>query len=335
MNWIAIVMVSWTCGATAEPPQSALRIQDARLETSTEGGDAKTRFVAVAVNELDEPVEALDIGLLLGREDVTLNTAQVADIYAGKLVEGFHYQRFTMAQVIPARERAMISHPVQVPSDSAPQLFAHLLGYELSILSEASLLKLLDSRAAADETAVLQSLGFVLQGGAWQLKADRLKPDPTMLSWLEKLDADWPLKPTLRDLKQLCVGAIAASLEDSAASRNRLQMVAERGDIERFDEPLQLLRTARLTSTPLASPLAFVMPDEPATMAGVLGVMMQPGWSLASPPAPAPETKLVEQPSRAEPFAGWIGWLGLLLGLFVLFCYRRLRGAGSTVGQQE
>ncbi|MEC9464970.1 MAG: hypothetical protein VX834_04245 [Myxococcota bacterium] len=327
MNWIAIVVAAWSLGAEGKKPEPAVRIQDARVETQVEQGETRSKLVAVVINELDEAIQGVDLGVIMSPVGTQLSPEELVRIYGGESQARVYQHRLLVDAEISGKARVLISEPLELPEDPDLQLSAHLLGYRLSTVSELTLLRLLESRVAADEMAVVESLGLRWKGTRWLRDKEPSVSMRVALSWLDKLDADWPLKPSLRDLKQLCVAALAASLDGSEVNRERLRGLSRRRGIAWFDEPLQLLRTARLTSTPLQSPLAFVVPDGPTTMAGLLKAMGEPDFRFEEGLVRQEHTAVpvVTQPKRAAPMAAWIGWLVLVLGLLALFCYRHVR----------
>jgi hypothetical protein len=336
MNWMAIVIASWVLPTTVEGPTAALRLESARLEMVERAGQSGVRFAAVVVNELDETVNSLDIGIAIGLEEPRISLQDLPSIYAGRQIDGVDYQRVAIVTEVVGHSRVAVSQPVNLSHVGRHQFFSHLLGYGLLDPTQATLLRLLESRVAADEMAVVGSLGLSFHEGQWQVEPEMSSVRAKAAQWLDVMDADWPLKPTLRDLKQLCVGALAASLDGSEKSRAKIRHMAERSGIEWFDEPLQLLRTARLVSTPLESPLAFLIPDEPVTMAAALTALADGGIELveALPPEPGVEQLAAEDlgPGRVPASGGWGWWIAVALGLMTLFCYRRMRGPESGEG---
>ena len=206
--------------------------------------------------------------------------------------------------------------------------FVHLLGYRPEIVSRELLDRLLKSRLAADEMAVAQSLGLYFHHKSWRKKSlEQAEAQSQFEIWKKAMEGEWSLKPSLVDLKRLCVAALGLHLNGSTEALELIEKAGKRDGIQRFDEPLQLIRTARLASSPLESPLAFLIPAEAATMAAVLEELtsgeMRFRATVVESLAPVREPQPQPQPKRAPVSQVWGWWCAIALGLVGLFCYRR------------
>ena len=137
-------------------------------------GQSVFRFEATAKNSLDIPLSGIDIGVVYASDEAALESIEPSNLYSDesaiKIGVSTIALRLLISQAIPAQSSSRIRWEIpsfQALQDSPvkPRAFvSHLLGYRFANNPLALMDTLVQNDSAADEWAVMESLGQVPSG---------------------------------------------------------------------------------------------------------------------------------------------------------------------------
>jgi hypothetical protein len=263
-----------------------------------------------------------DSGLV--QAELTLNNQLSSEVDAVELelacvgtTEGLQWSSAGRRTIgLAAGAKVSVFFSVRGPGFVPSQCSAKLLGYHLNVMTASLMKMLLATGFSADERAALVGAGE----SKGLLNQELEKPSPEV--------------PGVEAVLVKLLGWYANALEPAGGSWGN----EKADDLARFDQPLQVVLSARERGTNYSSPIAFVLPSGASTMKQVLD-----GFRKKSPKriellkefstqSPAPE----KSPESVEPASFYKKLsFGLILGiiLWTLWNWRRRsrKGVSSDV----
>jgi hypothetical protein len=261
----------------AQTSMGAVRLTQQRIKIEHTNTDVMLHFSGQVTNTLSVALRSLRLGILLAADEPMLRQADAAALYR-QLPTTLDARVRAIDQIvavsIPAQADKAIEFRVMLDaSQPSPQAFAtHVLGYDLDDISADVLFELLATQTAADELAAVQALE--LNGDAVaRLQARRrwagrqAQVAPALVAELNRAIAARPSESeTFRRIFAVrAVGVLGADGGERA-----LRDLLRHPDLDRFDEPLQVLRIARAAGAPLETPLAFALASRSQRMVDVV-----------------------------------------------------------------
>ena len=272
--------------APAEAPAGNVSLSHQRAQLDLTTSAPALRFSATAHNELPVRVESVRVGILFAASGSALAAADASALYRrGAAKPGAAVGVVDRAAPVVVPPGSAVAFELAIPLDGPapePQAFrTHVLGYTLSEASATLLLGLLDTQAAADEVAAVSFLA--LDGDAPARLAVRRRWGKTaelVRGFAAELERPIPERPSERDTFRRLFAARALGVLGGRVSARALRKLAADSGLERFDEPLQVLRIARLMGSRLETPLAFAIPPGAQRMADVVGLAIEDAVGL-------------------------------------------------------
>ncbi len=345
------------------PQFITLSHQHAGMEPASPEGSAQIYFGFNVHNDLPVAISSVQVGLLFADAP---GIESFAGLDAGRLYAQTTHARAVKNVVVVRQRLPVLISPGQVESVRfvipmhlgwpEPQSFqTHVLGYTLEHVDGPVLIRLLQTDRAADEVAATNALS--LPNAHWKAEglAESLRAVVTI-----------PLskEPPQAEVLQRLFGFLALGRTGHGESCEILGRYANRPGLAAYDENLQVIRSARFVSSPIETPLAFLLPDELRTMADVVNFSadlcrnpkpLRLSASVPAPSNPAPQqdppqqsgdsnipdtAELVEldstQPeSESEGIGSWhyIGLSGVLVFISLLMVFRWY--TGRAIGRKS
>lgn len=321
--WLFVItaLIPWMFpGETAEG-LVALSDQRAVIDPDAEGGPLLT-FTATAHSRAPAPVEVVDIGILFGDEADALAGVNAAAAYRDPpLRPAIGVERRQVPVTLPAGGSVPVELAVRFPAKRAPPVafLVHVLGYRLAQVRASDLFLLLRTGAAPDEVAAVTALGLDQGPSGKRAARLRLAGDSDLVADLVAyLAAPIPERPTHGDTLTRVFAVLSLGVLGGDEARRALDGLASRPLLSALDEPLQVLRATRLSTSRLEAPTAFAIPVEARVMSDVVALAIRDleGWPETIEPVgelEATEAEVLDPPAR--------DWLALVAafgaGLFV------------------
>jgi hypothetical protein len=271
-----------------------------------------------ARSSLDVPVDGVQVGLLFAETPEALQGMDPSRLYRqGAPSPEVGVVRHAAPIELPPRGVVTAAFDVAVPVGAPrPAIFvSHVLGYGLADVDAATLFALLGTRAAADEVAAVGAFGLTGDAAARAAARRRWAHKAALRADLAaSLLAPIPPRPSQGEAFRRVFAVRALGVLGGPAAVDTLQELQRRPGLEAFDEPLQVLRIARVSGSTLETPLAFAVPETCRRMRDVVDAALADTGALddVEPPpvavAPVPPAP-VEPPWWQEPQA----W-GVLVG---------------------
>jgi hypothetical protein len=285
--------------------------QSAQVDT---GAVVTLELRARVVSTLPVAVRAVRLGVLYARDQAALTGVDAASLYRRGSAAGAESQvgvvdrRVEVALGPRGDARLELTVPIP-PGGPPPEVFqTHVLGYELAELSPGVVFELLSTQAASDEVAAVQAFGLDGERDArlaarrrWASRAADLVP-----GFVRELERPVAERPTEADTFRRVLAVRALGVLGGTAAERALRQHREDVGLSRFDEPLQVLRIARVVGSPLETPLAFAVPADVQRLAELYTVALGDCASLeigtaAGPAAPDAAPAAGSRASSAPP----------------------------------
>ncbi len=279
------------------------------LDVST--GTPQLRFELKAQNNLPVPVREIEVGILFAGAEAALKDIDAGKLYQSEAQAGRQVGalRVHVAVELPAQgEAPVVIHRPLAAGEPEPRAFrTHVLGYRLAALSAPLLLELLASEVAADEVAVVDTLALAGTAAEKRTARKQWAQTPNLVAALvEQAGADPGSAPshalTLR--RVFAVRALGVLGGEQALSA--LKGLLRDPRLNAFDEPLQVLRVARVVGSPLETPMAYAVPPHAHRMHDVVAAALDDAVGPREDPPPAPtratgDSGHVAAPSQTPP----------------------------------
>ncbi len=267
------------------------------------------RFSVLIKSGLSVPVEGVRIGVLFANTAGPLEKAEAAALYRkGTSPQGEVgvIDSHVKVKVQPEGEAPVVLEIPLKPGDPEPRAFVtHVLGYDLGAVKGALLLQLLSTEAASDEFAAVSALGLLGDHAARQSARRRHGPDAELHGIL-RAEATHPVpaRPSETETFRRVYAIRGLGVLGGAQARQALEEVQKLQGLERFDEPLQVLRIARLVGSPIETPLAYSIPRDIQGMRQLVELALKDVGALAaadeSTAEPTTAVAQVDAPPPAE-----------------------------------
>ena len=263
------------------PPAGSVTLSEQKGVVESHGSESILRFSARVSNTLPVALRAIRVGFLLASDEETLQKLDATALYrhdGPQLAANVGVVNERVVLAVPAKSERQLELTVHLAGNgSDPHAFVtHVLGYELADLSTRMLFDLLATQAASDEVAAVQAFG--LSGGSDErLQARRrwLARTPELMPGLvAELDRVVPDRPSESEAFRRVFAARAAGVLGGDAAERALRRALRDPGLARFDEPLQVLRIARVLGSSLETPLAFALPAEARRMNDVVAAAL-------------------------------------------------------------
>ena len=267
--------------ALCASPKPLVSVHSHAAQWVEANGQSVFRFEATARNTLDIPLTGIDIGVVYASDESALESIEPSDLYrdeaAIKIGVSTIALRLFIPQSIPAKSSARIQW--EIPSSQAlrasavkPRAFvSHLLGYRFATNPLTLMDTLVQTDSAADEWAVMESLGLVPSGRSLFDARESWKQMRGRLDTLTQLfKTDLPVAPKQAIVSQWVIRVLALGVMGGDRALAVLSDLEKRRDLTHLDEGFQILRLARLTKSIYESPLAFSFPTPTANIRDLL-----------------------------------------------------------------
>jgi hypothetical protein len=324
-----------TPGKASEGITSGVQL---RSHSATWEDDALHFEVEVA-NGLPEAVTSLEIGVVYAASREALKGLAPVMLYPPDR------RLFSGEGVVAIRERVAVSLGAgesrriefQRPlagkggvEGGVPAAFvSHLLGYTLKDVSAAGLLRLLNTRAAADEWAACNALGLLSEGLSPGDARRVLREDAAFVATLRALlKTPLPSPPPAETAMRWVFGVLALGAHGGDDAAKLLGELRRREDLALLDEEFHVIRLAGLSRSIFETPLAMTFPESVVTVAELVDFSMKrAGAAFVESPA---SKKAPVAPVAHEWLPGWLAWgVALVSGLALLsgaYSYSKKRG---------
>jgi hypothetical protein len=300
LHFAAVVLA--TTFARVPTDGSGLTLDGQRGELDVSGKQPRLRFSVLAKNKLPVAIERIRVGVIYAEDGEILRKLDAAQVYKNKDQGGTAYGVVDqeVAAVVGAggEVEVHLEVPVREGGPSPRSFVTYVLGYTLGAVHAPVLLDLLGTDAASDELAAVTALA--LTGAPFEQLAVRQRlheRQDLLIDFVAEVTRTVPERPSERDTLRRVFAVRALGVLGGADARAALARLREESTLSRFDEPLQVLRIARLVGSRLETPLAFAVPAAANTMADLVGTAMADVDELAKAPA---KTETDSEPPPAE-----------------------------------
>lgn len=325
--------LAWIAGAS---PEALVVLGEPRVQLFADETPARLRIEVSAESSAPLGVTELELGVLFAASADAIASAPAAVLYEAGSTDGVGVWRRRVAANITPGGSSVVSWSGAAPAGAPqPRAFAmHVLSYRLAQVSADALLSIVAAGTAADELSAVQHLGLHGNKRRRQAIRDSLGADAALISGLAACaNADIVARPDERETVRRLYCVRALGVLGGAGALTALTQLQQNSGLAGFDEPLQVLRTARLTSSRLEAPMAYLVPGKAVHMRGVVKAAINElgGWGEIAPtelPAPEPsgepeELDVFDPPyAKNRAYGWWAGALGLLI-LAVVWGVRR------------
>ncbi|MBN1962198.1 MAG: hypothetical protein JW841_14775 [Deltaproteobacteria bacterium] len=252
-------------------------------------------------NNLTVAISRVHIGMLVTEKSKTLEQINPAILYnhlanndeQNKMIKNlsidsneisFAVIKQTLQVTIEAESDVLIEFIVkQMQNELKPAAYVmHVLSFEFANISVPLLLKLLESQAVADEIAAIQAFG--LQGTAkvrlkarhhWAEISDQLLPE-----FIAQLRNEISARPSESETFRWIFAIRALGVLGGSSAEQVLRDLLRIKELDRFDEPLQVLRIAKVRGNLYNAPLAFMLNSNTKRMIDIVAVGLSDCLSL-------------------------------------------------------
>jgi hypothetical protein len=282
-------------------PAGAVALSDQHAIVDSSGPSEVLRLTARVKSKLPVPVRAVRVGVLFAADAQALATADPSALYKrGRAEEGEPIgviQANAGVTVAPRGEGKLeLSATLKQGGPVAQAFVTHVLGYELGGLSAGLLFDLLSTQAACDEVAAVDALGLgaarpepLAARQRWAAERAQLVP-----ALARELERRIPERPVESETFRRVYAARALGVLGGPAAEHALRKLLRDPDLARFDEPLQILRIARVIGSRLETPLAYAVPAQAQHMRDVLAAALEDCTSLAADKPSSPSGGLAK-----------------------------------------
>ncbi len=326
-----------------------------RAELVGEGNNATLLVSMTAKNHLAVPIDSVRVGVLWAQAPEQIEGADPAKLYRDGPQGGVGVIDEQVALSLKPGEEAPFALRAAVPPHSPqPRTFrTHVLGYNLAALSAPLLFDLLTTEAPADELAAVDALALWGDAAARARARARWGGDAALVqAFVDEATSGVQERPSEAQTFRRVYAVRALGVLGGDVARRALEQLLRDAEMSRFDEPLQVLRIARLRGTRLETPLAYVVPPHAARFFDLVTVALDDIDALAHQPLEEPTSEampavspLPQAVAPATPSAKpstlavrWRAWAGgaLLAALVASLAYRRrTRSASSKEPSKE
>jgi hypothetical protein len=241
-------------------------------------------------------LEEVEIGVLYADAPAAIEGADAGRLYAGGVSTLVGALRFREVVAVPPRGEAALVLRARLPPEPAARTFVtHVIGYRLESVTAPLAVELIGTDVAADEAAVVGTLGVGGDAAAKRRARARFGGDGELVRGIAKIVLDpVPAKPTQAETNVRVLALLALGVLGGEPAREALD-IASRSELAPFDDGFQVIRVARLLGTSLENALAHAVAPEAKSVQDVVAQAQRdlPGWPEA----------VVEKaaPSAAEP----------------------------------
>lgn len=295
VSGFVVAMLAVPLSAAAEDAKVTLHGHRGALDASL--AEPRFSFEVTVRNGLAVPVSAVEIGVLFAQAPEALEAVRdpgrsYRDATARPKDVGVVRQRVPVSLPAGGEVAARFSTPLEQDAPEPQVFLTHVLGYTLADATPALLFDLLRTEAAADEVA---AVGFLAVAGEPADKREvrrRLAEDRVWTEALvSRVTAPIPARPSQEQAMARLYAVRALGVLGGSAARRALEALQGDATLGAFDEPLQVLRVARVVGSRLETPLAFAVPATARQMRDVVAAALEDlgGW---------PEVDTPSQPRR-------------------------------------
>ncbi len=274
-------------------------------EIDSTGPAPVLRFTVRAQSHVRAPVDSVYLGIIFAASPADLAGADPSRLYAkgpalGERL-GVIKELAPVSLAAGGEATLVLTFPLGAGQPSPQAFFVHVLGYGLADADAALLFGLLETESPSDEAAAVDAMG---------LKADRAGRQAARLRWSKKplltrdlvLEATRPVpeRPSEAETFRRVFAARALGVLGGGAAERALKRLLADPGLGRFDEPLQVLRIARVIGSDIETPLAFVVPAQAQSMAELVATALAEVNGLTTAvPAGGEAPPALEAPPRA------------------------------------
>ena len=266
----------------SEPGRAALRIWESKASLLPKQEGTHIALSVSIGSDLDVPVREIELGMLVAPNSELFSQQDWGSLYVlpeaikGFLVGDVGIVRRSRNVRISPGERVLL--PIEIEIEQSwprPKVFVvHVLGYRLETISFPLLLRLLRSKAAADEVAVVRS--FALSGtNAEKVEVRRrFGHDKELISGLVAHLGRVLGEGTLQEVIESVFVVRALGVLGGSGAMHALKRFHAKGDMSRLDQGLLVLRAARYTAPSLQAAMAYVVPPDAKGMRDVVQIAL-------------------------------------------------------------
>jgi len=327
LAWMQLFLqVTGAQAIPVEPSEGVNSGVQLRSHSATWEDDA-LHFEVEAVNGLPEVVTSMEIGVVCAASREALKGLAPVKIYPPER------RLFSGEGVVAIRERVAVSlgagesrriefkRPLAgkggVEGGVPAAFVSHLLGYTLRDVSAAGLLRLLNTRAAADKWAACNALGLLSEGLSPGDARRALREDAAFVTTLRALLKTPLLSPPPAETAMRWVfGVLALGAHGGDEAVKLLWELRRREDLALLDEEFHVIRLAGLSRSVFETPVAMTFPASVVTVAELVEFSMKrAGAAFVESPVSAVLKREPVAPVEPERAPGWLTWgVALLSG---------------------
>jgi hypothetical protein len=251
----------------------------------------------------------VEIGALYAESPADIETADAGSLYRdGPSARVGMLRTRSPVELAAGREVPVILRATFAGEEVTPKprtFVTHLLGYRLRDVEGSLLFSLVGTDVAADEAAAVRTFGLVGGDGGKRTARQRFGDDDELVRFVaEHVRAPIPASPPQREANLRVYAVLALGVLGGEVASAALSELAARVDLARFDEPLQVIRVARVLGSDIENALAYAIPVDARRMSDVVAHAQQDlaGWPEVAAPiaAEAPATEPAAPESEPE-----------------------------------
>lgn len=296
------------CAALAEPPAAAAaQVEVTQPRAEWLGGTASPRLKMTlqVANHLPFAVRRLQVGVLYAASPEALRGRDPGALYKHGADTGIGVLHAEVDVQVPAQGGTVATFIATTETTAAQSIPAayvtHVLGYMLDDADAPTLLRLQGGMVAADAVAACNTLAITGTSEAKRAARQRFGHDAALAQGLiDVVAAPAPPKPSQAETFRRVYAIRALGVLGSEAAGTALRTLAST-DLSAWDEPLQVLRIARISGSPWETPLAYALPDRTRRMVDVVNAAVDDAVALPPPLAELDQNVTVAEANAAAP----------------------------------